>query len=194
MWFFMRTACFAILLLFASATKAEIFMGITPATSLSDLKQKFPNAIFMDENPAWPEDNEKMVSIKGDGIEGEILAHLINHKYSWVEEFKSKDCGDEKNKESHDCVMLKKMLALSDDDSCYVWRIRHLPPEATKTNTLIKKYGPPDSVAVDKEFGKFACWEKGICAFISSKELLDQSYIGVVLYIFTDDDAEILAN
>ena len=52
---------------------AEIYQNIGPSDNLSDIKNKFPSAVFERLYPAWAHEKDVMYSITGEGIAGRII-------------------------------------------------------------------------------------------------------------------------
>ena len=184
-------ACALTLVLCASMAQAEIFMGIMPGSSVSDLKRKFPNAKFEELTPAWLKRDERLIRIAGRGLEGRIVVKLDDRKPVWKSMFDKQNCSSEENRDSDYCNYLRVKIVSSTPDESYVpvW-VRFIPYGQVKTRTIIRKYGKPDSIEITETFIKLVCWNVGVCAEVSDADPIENGTVESIVYDFTDADWE----
>jgi hypothetical protein len=150
---------------------AEVYLGISPGTSLVEIKEKFSNATFVDMKPAWAPNNIKLYQMQGYGLGGLVVIKLDDIR-----------------------PILKKSMGMEtpasgDDDRYFVASgFRFIPDIPVKLDAMIKKYGQPDKTGVDSDFKKYVSWlSLGISATLSDKQV---GYVTMIEYAYTKEELE----
>ena len=71
-----KAACLITFFSICNFANAEVYLGISPGTSIEEIKEKFPNAAFVDMKPAWATNNIKLYQMQGYGLGGLVVIKL----------------------------------------------------------------------------------------------------------------------
>lgn len=166
-----KAACLITFFSICNFANAEVYLGISPGTSIEEIKEKFPNAAFVDMKPAWATNNIKLYQMQGYGLGGLVVIKLDDIR-----------------------PILKKSMNLEipssgDDDKYFVASgFRFIPEEPVKLDALIKRYGQPDKTGVDADFKKYVSWlSQGVSATLSDKKDGD---VTMIQYVYTKEELE----
>ncbi len=164
----MRKLCvtvsvFAVLIVCLTARgDAEIYMGITPYSTLGALKEKFPAATFEAAQPAWAQEDHVMYRISGTGINGRIVVMFNDVRPSFMRLHESET--DDAKKQ-----MYLDLANARDDLMLEVLWVRWVPDDPLPVQRLITKYGKPNKAGFSEDdFQPYKRWTaKGITASLS---------------------------
>lgn len=172
--------CFLLPLLvfIALPALAEIYKGVGPYDTLSDLKGKFPGATFNKIQPAWAQEYDVMYQITGVGLSGTIIVKFHDSRPLWKTMLEKTD--NESLKEAY-----RKMAERPDEDVVVSW-VRWVPDLPFSVTRLITKYGKPDKDDFSEEnYQPYKQWDaKGIIAYLSD----DGKQVVRIDFFFTDKE------
>lgn len=182
-----------IFVLALSDVHAEIYKGIAPLNTLSDLKQRFPGADFEKLKPAWAQATDVLYSVTGAGLTGTIVVKFIDPR-PWYQDLldQSRGTPEERREQSggtlNETPQQERLRALAQgaDDGITVEWVRWIPDRPISLQRFIAKYGPPTkSDFTEDDFQPYREWSaRGLIAF------LDDAAKSVVRvdYVFTADE------
>ena len=131
-----------IALAFASAallSHAEVLQGIKWLSTLEEVKQVYPNAIYTRFKPAWLGEDEAFIGIKGPGIAGEIRVLFDDSRPA----FKKSLASSKDNSDSQDRELFAKLATASDEIALTVSWVRWLPESPLPLVRFQTRYGKP---------------------------------------------------
>lgn len=154
----------ALLVLLAFAARAEVYRGIGPLNSLSDLREKFPAANFKKLSPAWAQEHDVLYEITGRGMSGTIIVKFLDSRPTWRKQ--AAETSDPEQKASYES------LASQADDSVSVEWVRWVPDQPVPLQRFISKYGAPDEKGfADEDLQPYRDWTtKGLTVFLTDDE------------------------
>lgn len=169
---------FVLYFLISTNASAEIYRGIQPGNSMTDVKALFPGAKFTFVKTAWATEGESLYDVSGPGLPGsmKIKFNDISVVFKKIVETNPEDENSEKY----------KSMATSSDDSMFVEWVRYVPENYIPIERLISKYGPAEkSGFAEDDFSPFRRWEsKGVFATLTD----NQKYVKLIDYIFTEKE------
>jgi len=175
-----------VIALFCNALQAEIYKDFVPFITLKQVKLNYPNAKFEDLKPAWANEDEVMITMSGEGLNGEIVL-----KFSKDDKRRAKRLAENEAKSLNDNskVLLwyidfdKNYLALPLEDRLSLDWVRYLPMTPIPYERLLSRYGKPDNCDSNPEDFRPQCvWEsKGVLINLSD----DKKLVTNIDYWFT---------
>lgn len=154
---------------FTARADAEIYLGITPYSTLGDLKEKFPAATFERAQPAWAQEDQVMYRMSGTGIPGRIVV-MFNDVRPSFRRLHDAETDDDKKQ------MYADLLHARDDLMLEVLWVRWVPEKPFPVQRLITKYGKPNRSGFSEgDFRPYKRWTgKAVTAALSDdgKEVL----------------------
>ena len=163
---FLRRTILVFAMMHAVSAHAEVYRGIGPLDSLSDLKEKFPAANFKKLSPAWAQEHDVLYEITGRGLSGTIIVKFLDSRPAWRK--KAAEVSDPEEKASYET------LANQPDDSISVEWVRWVPDQAVPLQRFVSKYGTPNEKGfADEDLQPYRQWTaKGLTAFLTDDEKL----------------------
>lgn len=159
----------------AAPASAERYLEIRSTDTLADLKTRFPGANFVDRKPAWATAEERLFSVTGKGIAGEIIVKFRDPR-PYFEEQSRQDPEDE---------FYKELASKPEDVSLRVMWVRWVPTNPIPLARLVSKYGSPtESGYSDEDLSPFRRWKRGLYATLSD----DEKMVLMIDYYFTPQD------
>lgn len=177
-------------LLYSLPSKAEIFLGINPQSTLGEIKKKFPNASFTPINAAWVTENDGFYEMKGNGIAGSYRLLFgdmrPSHKKQLVEAEKALKKSGVNTGSQMKVDVYRYLSTLSEDKALTVWGGRWIPSDPIPLERFISKYGKPDEVGyTDDDLQPFRAWkDRGLQVNLSD----DEKFVLYVEYTYTKKD------
>lgn len=149
-------------ILLPGVAMAESYQGIGPLDTLSDVKNRFPQAEFSRIVPGWAQESDVLFEIKGRGMSGVIVVKFDDYRPAWKQDL-------EKNPEAEH---LRQLVEQSDGDAITVNWVRWVPDAPIPIQRLISKFGPPEIHGFSNEdFQPYRAWKKkGVAAFLTDDE------------------------
>ena len=165
-----------ICIVLAAPVCAETYKDIGPLDSLAELKAKFPGASFIDQKPAWAQQNQKLYAIKGDGMAGSIVV-LFSDNNDVVE--------NAQRRYAESQGVAPEPFKRSEESLVVEW-VRWVPSEAIPLARVIAKYGQPEKSGFsDEDLQPYKSWiKRGLVVYLSD----DSKYATRFDYSFTEKE------
>ena len=192
---YFRQLLVAVIALLVSATPsyADQYFGVFPGAAVSDVRNLFPNAEFEELKPAWLKPYQRLVQIRGEGIDG-VIAFLFEDELSVAKResarlTEKKDRGERLSEEEKYILRsyeetIGKYLSEPNTEPWKVDDIRWQPNTPIALSKLITRYGKPDKEEIREDMQRVKIWKtRGITAFIE-----DNDIVGLIVYRFTFRD------
>ena len=146
--------CLCVTLWFSSV-RADNLQNIAYASSLGDIKLKFPNAYFRNEKPAWLQPNQAFYLITGNGLAGAIRILFTDSR----PQAKRRLADNASDPNFDSSGFLKRLAEESDDDALNVDWVRWSPVSPIPIERYKQKYGTP-ACSFDESMNPYCAWEK----------------------------------
>ncbi len=174
----------AALLATSMAARAEIYRGIQPGTTLSELRRAFPGAEFRRLRPAWAKEADVMYKITGNGLPGTTVVMLRDARPYYRLLIETATIAAVLS-------LAREHVELSDEDAWAVELVRWLPEAPFPVERLIAKYGKWDKKDYgDEDMAPYVQWVgRGLVVELSN----DEMYVLRIDYEFTDAERKIYA-
>lgn len=175
----MKVARKAFSLLFAvlisTSAHGEIYQGIQPNSTMTDLKALFPGATIKFVETAWATKGEALYQVTGPGLSGKMMI-----KFSDTSAFFKDYISEHPDQETSDAL---RELSVSSDNSMSVDWVRYVPESYIPIERLISKYGQPEkSGFAEVDFSPYKSWEsKGVFASLTD----NAKFVLFIDYTFT---------
>lgn len=158
--------CITILFLTnSSAALSANPLNITPATTLSYLKERYTLEAISGIDTGLP-----IYLIKGHDLKGQVAVNFINHRQYLSITFK-RNC----------------QFDVPDDDLLYAAMVQFFPASKPKKSALIARHGKGYTEKVDENYVRYLEWQdQNIQAYFYN----DTDYIKSISYRFTNKEVE----
>ena len=171
----MRYISLVLLFLFCNVSIAEIYRDFTPFLSLSQIKKRYPNAIFDVVKAGWVQENQTFLKLHGTGLPGETyLAFSYDDSYFTKrileidkEVAATPDVDHTETLKSREHI--QKVLDRSLDEKMTLDWVRWVPVAMIPFERLKSRYGEPEKCDFSLEdYTPFCEWSsKGVHAILS---------------------------
>lgn len=166
-------------------------MGISPFSTLRDVKALFPHANFNLRKPAWAQETDVMYEVTGQGISGTIIIKFDDVR-PWTRgaiQLPMSSANNAINEQIYaQPQQAQRLPELSDDEVLIVSWVRWVPSTGIPLTRLMAKYGKPDQAGFsDDDLRPFRGWSKrGIHAALSD----NQKNVLLIDYTYTKNEKE----
>lgn len=162
----------------ADTAHAEIYQGITPNTTLGDLRVMYPGGKFLRVKAAWVTERDALYDVSGAGIAGRMLIAFHDIRPTardWLKAPKTKA----------GIPFMRKLATQSDNDALTVEWVRWVPDAPIPADRFEAKYGKSEHGYDDSDMTPFRKWpNRGVHATLSDDEL----FVLYVEFNFTDEE------
>lgn len=141
---------------------AEVFGDIWYRDSLSGIKKTYPKASYVQKSPAWLQEDNKFIEVKGSGLPYQILIHLndeVKDLKGILDDLYRTD-GDAKPADIEWRKDLATRLRNSPEDFIRVEWVRIVYQEKIPLSRFKSRYGEPSSCKFDESFIQVCTWKK----------------------------------
>ena len=157
----MKAWLIACLLAISSLAQAEVFYGIEFNDSFNEIKEKFPNATFVNVDAAWLKPSQSLISMTGSGIKSTVAMRFERFPATSIDA----DYGD----------------------NLRLWSVKIIYKQPIRFNEFKKKYGLPSRCLKDEDFEIFCEFvDHELTARISN----DGNFVYYVNSYFTREEQE----
>lgn len=189
----MKVIFLAFIASFALNAQAEVYKDLWPASSLREIKEKYPNAKFEDVKAAWVRENESFIAMTGVGITGKIflkLSHTDQFKKNYISS-SIKHADDSTSEEERDKFLnsardMQNLLDAPLEDRLSLDWVRWVPLETIPIERLESRYGKPEKCDYDEDtFTPYCEWaSKGLSVSLTD----NKKFVMFIEYSFTEAD------
>jgi hypothetical protein len=147
-------------LLMPPSALAEIIHEVRPFDKLGEIKERFPNAVFVKVNAAWVTADQAFIKMTGQGFPGTLYIAFSDSR-PFNRNFVSENCNPPSATNERLCELNSKWAAEPDAIALSTSWVRWVPDNPIPLQRYISKYGEPTKIDFENDtLVPYAYWEK----------------------------------